>query len=400
VPVPIHPPPAIRPRRTKTPVDAAVGIYAEEPRSLIGGNAIRLLRNGAEAFPAWLEAIERARQRISFEMYIFSDDAIGRRFAEALSRAALRGVEVRLLYDYVGCRLTPREFFDGMRADGVQTRVYHGYRGWRPRFWRLFRRNHRKTVVVDGQVAFTGGLNISTEWMPVSEGGDDWRDAAIEVRGPAVAAIESVFLATWNRRAAKSLRLDPAALVTPSAVGSTPLAVVSNSERGERFAIRRAALHAIRASRERLTIANPYFVPDGGILTALREAAQRGVDVRVLVPRESDAHILDAAARGCFTRLLSAGVRIWESPFVVHTKAVLVDDTFVSIGSYNLDHRSLAYNLEMVVNVFDASLTIAAARMLDDEISLAYPVDPAEFARRPLLTKAVERLARALRKWL
>ena len=185
---------------------ASVTRYIEDPRELLGGNAVRLLRNGAETFPAWLEAIEAARARISLEMYIFSDDAIGRRFADALIAAARRGVEVRLLYDFVGCRDTPAEFFDRMRARGVHVIVYHRYRFWRPRFWALLRRNHRKTLVCDGRIAFAGGLNISNDWVSLDDGGGDWHDAVVQVEGPAVAAIEAIFLRTWNRRAKKWAR--------------------------------------------------------------------------------------------------------------------------------------------------------------------------------------------------
>lgn len=374
--------------------------YVEDPPGLSAGNAVRLLRNGHEAFPAWLQAIDSAHQRVSMEMYIFSDDPIGRRFADALGQAAQRGVVVRLLYDYVGCRLTPAEFFNDLRAKGVCAVVYHGYRGWRPRIWKLFRRNHRKTLVVDGRVAFTGGLNISNEWVPAADGGDDWRDAAIEVRGPAVPIIETIFAETWNRRSSNGLKLDPAGFRPPAPAGSTRLTVLTNNERGERFTIRRAALHAMRESRRHIMLANPYFVPDGGVLRALRHAARRGVDVRILVPGESDSLMLDAAARATFPRLLRAGVRIWQSRSVIHTKMLLVDDAFVSIGSYNFDHRSLAYNLELVVNVVDRGFNASAAAMLKAETEESFEVDVATFERRPAAWLLFERLAHALRQWL
>jgi cardiolipin synthase len=372
----------------------------EDPGALIQGNAVRLLRNGAEAFPAWLAAIDAARVRVSMEMYIFNDDVIGRRFAEALARAARRGVTVRLLYDYVGCRLTPRDFFQEMRRAGIRASVYHGYLRGRPSVWRLFRRNHRKTLVVDGAVAFTGGLNISNEWVPASEGGEDWRDAAIEVLGPAVAAIETAFAETWNRRSHKRFRLNLAGAPPVGRAGPTPVAVLSNTERGERFAIRRALLHAIRHSARRVTLANPYFAPDGGILRSMEDAARRGVEVRLLVPLESDAGMLDAAARATFPRLIAAGVRVWRSQAVIHAKLVACDDAFVSIGSYNLDHRSLAYNLEMMVNVLDPAFTAATFQMLDAEIAEAVEIHGPSYRLRPLVSRAVERGALALRRWL
>src|SRR5262245_32836104 len=181
-------------------------LYIDDPRELIAGNAVTLLRNGREAFPAWLAAIAAAQKRVSLEMYIFSDDTIGRRFAEALGAAVARGVEVRLLYDFVGCRDTPAAFFDRLPAAGVPTIAYHrpkfGYR----RFATLWRRNHRKVLVCDGRVAFVGGINISNEWLDASEGGGGWRDAAVRIEGPAARELEAGFLALWNRRARKRAR--------------------------------------------------------------------------------------------------------------------------------------------------------------------------------------------------
>jgi cardiolipin synthase len=374
--------------------------YIEEPRTLIGGNAVRLLRNGAAVFPRWIEAIDGARQRVSMEMYIFADDKIGERMADALCRAARRGVTVRLLYDFIGCRFTSPTFFMRLRRAGVHTIVYHAYRFWRPRFWTLFRRNHRKTLVCDGQIAFTGGVNIADEWLPVEEGGGGWLDSAVELHGPAVPVLEREFLRVWNRRARRRARLDPATLFVPAPAGDTRLAIVSNTELLDRFAIRRAAVHALRESRSRAYLANPYFVPDRGFLRALCRAAARGVDVRLLVPARSDHAFLDYAARATFTDLLKAGVRIYEHRRVVHSKALLVDDDFVSLGSYNLDHWSLAYNLEVVVNTLDPAYHGDVRRMLEEDMGGAEEITLKRFRERPLINRLLEKLAYKLRLWL
>ena len=373
--------------------------YIEDPDTLLCNNSVRLLRNGSEAFPAWLAAIDAARTRVSMEMYIFSDDMIGRGFAEALSQAAGRGVEVRVLYDSIGCRHNPASFFQQMREAGVLAIPYHPYRFWRPRFWTLIRRNHRKTLVCDGEVAFTGGINISDRWCPLNEGGDGWHDAAVEVHGPAVATIEAVFLRTWNWRAKRRMRLKASHLHRSGPAGHVPLAVIANGELVDRFSIRRAALHAIRTSVGRIYLASPYFVPDPGFLRSLASAAMRGIDVRLLVPKQSDTQTVDLASRATYNRLLPAGVRIFHHDPIVHTKALLVDEEFVSLGSYNVDHRSLVYNLELVVNALDRDYNEEVATMLKADMAAGLEIRWEEFRRRSLLTRLLERLAYAFRHW-
>jgi len=373
--------------------------YIEEPEALLCNNSVRLQRHGREAFPAWLAAIDAATTRISLEMYIFNDDKIGRRFAEALSKAARRGVVVRLLYDSVGCRHATPGFFESMRQAGVWAVPYHPYRFWRPRFWTLIRRNHRKTLVCDGHIAFAGGINISDRWSPAEDGGENWHDAAVEIRGPAVPAIETIFLRTWNWRVKRRMRLKTKRLPRRAPVGHVPLAVIANRELVDRFAIRRAALHAIRASLSRVYLASPYFVPDPGFMRALTHAASRGVDVRILVPKQSDTHTVDLASRATYTRLLPAGVRIFQHHPMMHTKALLVDDAFVSLGSYNFDHRSLVYNLELVVNSLDREHAAEVAALLETDMAASHEVDWQIFRRRSLLTRLLERFAYSFRHW-
>jgi cardiolipin synthase len=178
-----------------------------------------------------------------------------------------------------------------------------------------------------------------------------------------------------------------------------PLAVIANREVVDRFAIRRAALHAIRTSLSRVYLASPYFVPDPGFVRSLTHAARRGVDVRILLPRHSDTQTVDLASRATFSRLLPAGVRIFQHHPVVHTKALLVDMEFVSLGSYNIDHRSLVYNLELVVNALDRDLNDKVAAMLEADMAASQEVRWEDFRRRSLLQRLLERLAYSFRHW-
>ncbi|HXU84078.1 MAG TPA: phospholipase D-like domain-containing protein, partial [Polyangia bacterium] len=227
-----------------------------------------------------------------------------------------------------------------------------------------------------------------------------WLDSAVEVRGPAVAVLETEFLRVWNRRARRRARLDPRKLLAPTVAGNTRLSIVANTELLDRFAIRRAALHALRESKTRAFLANPYFVPDRGFLRGLCRAAARGVDVRLLVPARSDHPILDYAARATFPALLKAGVRIFQHRRVVHSKALLVDDDFVSLGSYNLDHWSLAYNLEVVVNTLDRAYHADVLRMLEEDMASGEEITLEAFRDRPLINRLLEKLAYKLRLWL
>ena len=374
--------------------------YVEDQGNLLAGNAVRLLRNGQQAFPTWLAAIDAALSRISMEMYIFDDDRVGRRFADALCCAARRGVAVRLLYDFIGCRHDSPKFFANMRRAGVHTVAYHPYHLWRPRFWTLIRRNHRKTLVCDGRVAFVGGINVADEWLPTSDGGGGWHDVAVEVKGPAVQAIEQTFLRTWNWRAKRRLRFKPSHVHRPEPAGDVALAVVANRELVDRFSIRRTALHAIRASRERAYLVSPYFMPDVGFINGLARAVARGVDVRVLVPVASDNLLADLASRASFARLLKAGIRLFQHNPVAHSKALLVDREFVSVGSYNFDHRSLVYNLELVVNALDRECNQALAAVLMEDMGAGTEILWEDFRMRPLFTRMLERLAYGLRHWL
>jgi cardiolipin synthase len=374
--------------------------YVEEPSGLIEKNAIRLLRSGDETFAAWLSAIHQAQKRISMEMYIFDDDRIGKEFASALSSAARRGVEVRLLYDAVGCRHASARFFQQMRSEGVLAIAYHPTRFWRPRFWTLIRRNHRKTLICDGQIAFTGGVNISDAWLSIEAGGFGWKDAAVEVVGPAVQVVEQIFLRTWNWRAKRRHRYKRKLNTPPTPVGNVPVSIIANRELLDRFAIRRAAIHAIRASQSRIYLVSPYFVPDLGFLRALSGASQRGVDVRLILPLNSDTRIVDYACRATLGRLLPSGVRVFLQNPMVHAKALVVDDVFVSLGSYNFDHRSLVYNLELVVNTLDRPYNQEVTYLIQNYMTTGQELSWETYRRRSWLTRLLERMAYWLRHWL
>jgi cardiolipin synthase len=372
--------------------------YLPRGHAVQRGNACQLLRDGVEAYPAMLEAIRRARRYIRLETYMFITDAVGELFGQALAEAAERGVHVKVLYDAVGSWTSRRSFFDGLRARGVDIRAFKPFslsRGLR----HLLRRDHRKILVVDGEVAFTGGVNISANWAPEGQG-SAWRDDVLRIEGPAVHELERRFLATWRmmfqdriRRLATGLRH-----FTPRAPrrGQVGLAVLSS-----RRSIHRAYLHAIHRARSSVLIAAAYFIPDRRMVAALREASKRGVEVHLLLNARSDHPFLEFATRAFYEKLLASGIRIFEwQRGVLHAKTAVVDGVWGTIGSFNLERLSLAFNHEVNAVFADPRLGRQLEESFRTDCGNCREVTLADFRRRPLWQKALERVLYAFRKML
>ncbi len=372
--------------------------YCVNPWRVHDGCAVRLLRNGDEAYPAMLDAIAVAQDFILFETYIFRSDDTGWAFARALAERARAGVAVRVMYDAVGCLGTDAALFALLREAGATLVEFHPVAPWRRR-WGLMRRNHRKVLVVDGHTGFAGGLNVGDEYR--SGGGRvAWRDTHVETRGPAVRELARLFRAIWQR--AGGAPLAPARfLPLPREVGDTPALVLGGTLRRGRALIRRAYLHAIRQARHSIRIQNAYFIPDRGIVRALRNAVRRGVDVRVMVPARSDVRLVQYASRALFTKLLRAGVRLYEwSASMLHAKTAAVDRFWSVVGSYNLDHRSLRYNLEVAVGVLDETFARELETQFLADAQHCTEVQLERWERRGFFTRLIERLAYLFRFWI
>lgn len=315
-----------------------------------------------------LDAIACARRQVLLEMYWFDSDRIGRRFAAALVSAARRGVEVALMYDAFGSAATDRRQFMAIEAAGALVHEVNPIAPWRDRFQftTLMRRTHRKLLVVDGRVGFTGGINLADQWLPEEDGGDGWRDDAVRVEGPVAAQLVELFARAWEREGRRALLRLP----TPAPAGEQRARVLGERWFRSQLSILRAYMHHIGSARERVWITNSYFLPSAGVLKALSRAAARGVDVRVLLPGTSDVEIVRRAARASYGRLLGARVRVFEwYGRVLHSKTALVDDDWCTIGSFNLDHLSLRYNLELSLTVADRGFVseVAASFLADLE---------------------------------
>ena len=373
--------------------------YLPRRHSVLQGNACQLLRDGVEAYPAMLAAIRGARRSIHLETYMFITDAVGELFGEALAEAAERGVHVKVLYDALGSWTSRRSFFEALRARGVDIRPFKPFSSLNRGLRHLLRRDHRKILAVDGEVAFIGGVNISAHWAPEGEGGA-WRDDVLRVEGPAVYELERRFVATW--RMAFQDRFDRIRhrlyrLRRPGPMrGGVCLTVLSS-----RRSIHRAYLHAIARARRSVLIAAAYFVPDRRMVAVLREAAARGVEVHLLLNRRSDHPFLEFATRAFYERLLSAGVRIFEwQRGVLHAKTAVVDGVWGTIGSFNLERMSLLFNHEVNAVFADPRLGQAVEQSFRTDCGSCREVSLAEFRRRPFWSKLLERIAYFFRKVL
>jgi cardiolipin synthase len=364
------------------------------------GNKVTQLVSGGETFPAMLRAIAGAQKSVCLETYILEQDTTGQRFAAALIERAKAGVTCRLLYDAVGGFGVGSSFLAALTDAGVQVVQFHPIAPWRRR-WNLARRDHRKILVVDDEIGFTGGLNISDDYAAVEDGGRGWRDTHCEMRGPIVADLARSFRRTWLYSGGTPYRAPPPAERVPRTAGTSLARLLDNTHRRRRRRIRRAYLAAINGATREILIQNAYFIPDRGVRAALRRAVHRGVDVRVICPGRSDVRIIELASLLVFRRLARAGVKIlrWRG-VMLHAKTAVVDALWSTIGSYNLDYISLLYNLEDTVEVLDPELGDVMTRQFAIDAANADPFDESTWVALPWWKKAGAWLAFQIRRWL
>jgi cardiolipin synthase len=364
----------------------------------VEGNSVTLLRDGAEAFPPMLAAIEGARAQVLVEMYWFDSDRIGRRFAEALKAARARGCEVAVVYDSLGSITADGGMFQELRDHGVLVRDWNPVAPWRQRFAadRLTRRNHRKLVIVDGSIAFTGGFNFADRWLPEAEG-PAWREDAVQLKGPVLASLFAAFQETWTRSGGPPLH----PLTTPDPIGGQRVQVLAQAQSIERREISRAYRRRIEAATARAWITNAYFVPDGRVVRALRRAAKRGVDVRILVPRHSDIPMTRFASRARWETLLRAGVRIFEwQHSILHSKSAVIDGTWSTLGSFNLDYISFNFNMELNVAIEDPEFGNTMEQSFQRDLTNSTEIRLEDFRHRPLGEQLLEAILYRMRKVL
>jgi cardiolipin synthase len=362
---------------------------------IIDGNRVADLENGVEIFPAMLEAIRGARKNINFETYIYWSGKTGRDFADALAERARAGVKVHVLLDWVGSKSLDHALVDEMKNAGVEVELYHPLRWYS--LGRMNNRTHRKLLVVDGTVGFTGGVGIADKWAGNADSPDHWRDSHYELHGPAVAQMQAAFLDNWIKATGRVLQGED--YFPPlEAIGEARAQVFTASPTGGGDSMQLMYLLSITAATRTIDLAASYFVPDQLTRQALRAALERGVRVRIIVPgNRIDAELVRKASRAQWGELLEAGAEIHEyQPTMFHCKVLIVDRRMISVGSTNFDNRSFRLNDEANLNIYDATFAGRATEVFEQDLKRAKRITYETWRHRPWQEKLMEHVSALL----
>ncbi|MEP6574590.1 MAG: phospholipase D-like domain-containing protein [Gemmatimonadota bacterium] len=364
--------------------------------TVLPGNRVTCLCNGDEIFPAMLSSIRAARSSITFETYIYWSGSIGREFADALIERAAAGVRVHVLVDWIGSGKMDSEIIEEMERSGVQLEKYRPVRWYT--IGKLNNRTHRKLLVVDGVVGFTGGVGIADLWLGHAQSPDHWRDSHFKLEGPAVAQMQAAFMDNWIE--ARGLVLHGEDYFPELHQAGTQAAQVFKSSATEASeSVRLMYLLSIAAAVRSIRIANAYFVPDELAVQTLIDAQLRGVRVEIIVPGvHTDSLIVQRASRGLWGPLLESNVAIYEYlPTMYHTKVMIVDELWTSVGSTNFDSRSFRLNDEANLNIHCPEFALAQVEVFENDKKHARRATLEAWRRRSWTERASEQLAGLLR---
>jgi cardiolipin synthase A/B len=377
---------------------------------LVAGNRVTLLVDGPNTLSAIRHAIESAHHHVHLETYIFADDEVGRALRDLLIGRRQQGIEVRVLYDAIGSVTTPAAFFEPMRQVGVEVRQFRPLNPARTLPWKLNNRDHRKIVVVDGRVAFTGGINISSTYAsssslrpgPKTGQEEAWRDTHVEIEGPAAAQFQTMFVKIWERAGGK-LGDASAQYFPPLAPSGSELVAAVASSGGDRHetTIYDTYVAAIGHASRRLWMTQAYFAPDPSLRQGLIDAARRGVDVRVIVPSFSDSALIFRASRADYDELLSGGVRIYEQRYaMLHAKSMVIDSALSMVGSANFDIRSFLHNNEVNAVVVGSDFAERMEALFQRDLGDTRELQLETWRKRPWLDRFKEFTSSWFSYWL
>jgi cardiolipin synthase len=381
--------------------------------SLVTGNKVTLLIDGPATYGAMFKAIRSAKDHINFETYMFDDDELGRRFADLLLQKQAEGVQVNLIYDGVGCMTTPSAFFQRLRDGGIQAREFNPInplkmRGTR---WKLNQRDHRKILIVDGKVAFTGGVNISNVYSSSLSGsfsreqkGDpiqhSWRDTDVQIEGPAVAEFQKLFLETWARE--KGPESNRNYFPPLKQEGNDLMRVIGSTPGRMNRVTYMMYVSAFTYAENFIHLTTPYFVPDEQMMKALTHAAERGVDVRIILPGAVESELIFYAGRSYYTRLLKSGVKLYErrTDSILHAKTAVIDSIWSTVGSTNMDLLSFLNNDEVNAVILSREFATKMEVMFEEDLKQSNQIHLEEWKKRPFTDRVKEWFTNLFGHWL
>lgn len=354
------------------------------------GNSLALLRNGSDFFGELFAALAQATRSIYLEFYIIHDDRTGARLAALLQKAAQRGVEVCLIYDYIGCFDTPVSYFHSLEMSGVICVPFNPPPFRNGISW-FDKRDHRKIAIIDNRVAFAGGMNIGDEYAG-RESAFQWRDVGVRIEGGAVGSLHALFRESWREESSHPLRERSPGDFT-SAYGEDDVAIVSGSPHHNRSRIRAAFRMAMGAATETIMIQTPYFVPGPRFIRAMLRAVRGGVRVQLILPAVSDVPLVRLVNRSSYATLIKGGIEVYEREgTILHTKVMLIDGHWSVIGSANLDQRSFHRNYEVNVIVASHDFGRQVEEMFTDDLSCSRRISLEEYEQRGVMVRLLERL--------
>lgn len=380
---------------------------------LVVGNKVELLVDGPTTYQAMFAAIEAAKDHINMETFILENDEIGRRFVERLTYKQRNGVQINLIYDSVGSLNTPAEFFAALIESGGKVLEFNPVNPLNARkSWEVTQRDHRKLLIVDGEIAFVGGINISSVYSSGSRGSKSsgqstpqkdkqpWRDTHLSMSGPVVSEFQKLFIGTWQQQKGDILairkyfpELKSQGNVIVRAIGSSPDEPYSQ--------IYSTLLSAINSAETHIYLTNAYFVPDPQLLTALKEAVKRGVDVRLLLPGKTDSQLVFHASRSYYDELLKANVKIYErQDALLHAKTAVIDGVWSTIGSTNLDWRSFVNNQEVNAVMLGQDFGDQMLALFNKDLESSKEITLEKWRKRSLSTRIKEKASRIWSRWL
>jgi cardiolipin synthase len=367
-------------------------MHALTGTALSDGNKVEILKNGIQIFPAMLAAIKAARKTINLEFYIYWDGEVGRTFAEALAERSRAGVTVNVVLDAVGSAPMSSDLIEFLERNGVKVEWYHPLRWYT--LTTINHRTHRKLLIIDGEIGFSGGVGIADNWLGDADTKDHWRETVVRVEGPVVTQMQFAFMDNWVKSRGELLTgLDYFPAIPPR--GDCLAQVLKSSPSEGSSAVKLLYTVSIVSATKSIYISNAYFVPDRDTIRALEGAVRRGVDVRVIVPGElTDVPVVRHASHWHYETLLRRGIRLFEyQPTMMHAKTMVVDGIWTTIGSSNFDDRSFRLNDEVNVNVYDEGVAGRMEQIFFEDLARCEEITSRRWKRRPMLDRLKERVA-------